>query len=256
MKARAFAIIFAALSVATASLAHADVIQGGSARVIFDGRLSPQELPRSGTAPVRVKVSAKIQPRAGKAPPQLQRLQIAINRHGHINARGLPVCSLDEIQPSTTEDALSKCRDSLVGTGIFSAKLLVSGPAPFPSDGKMYAFNSVLHGRPAILAHVYGTEPAPASYTIPFEVRQVKGTFGFVLEAAFPQFNSRQGYVSGLTLNLGRSFTYRGRRESYLSAGCPAPKGFSGAVFPFARASFVFKSRTLTSTLIRSCRAR
>lgn len=256
MMSRVVVIAIVALVTCGAALGHADVIQRGNARVIFNGKLSPQTLPRVGTAPARVAVSARIEPRPGKPPPQLRRIEIAINRHGRLNTRGLPVCSLDEIQPSTTEDALSKCRDALVGTGIFSAKLLVSGPSPFPSEGKMYAFNSVLHGRPAILAHVYGTEPAPASYTIPFEVRKAKGTFGFVLTAAFPELNARQGYVSGLTLNLGRSFSYHGKRESYIAAGCPAPKGFSEAVFPFARASFAFKSRTLTSTLTGHCRAR
>ena len=52
----------------------------------------------------------------------------------------------------------------------------------------------------------------------------------------------------------------RGRGEpapSYLSAGCPAPKGFPGATFPFAKASFAFAGKqALTSTLTRSCGAR
>jgi hypothetical protein len=256
MTVRVLAVLLAALLVGAAALAHADVIQRGNARVTFDGKLSPRKLPRSGVAPVRVAVSAKIEPRPGKTAPQLRRINIAINRHGHLNTKGLPICPLDEIQPSTTQDALSKCRSSLVGTGVFSAKLLVSGAAPFPSEGKIYAFNSVLHGRPAILAHVYGTSPAPVSYTIPFEVRKTKGTFGLLLSAAFPEVNSHAGYVSGLSLDLGRSFSYRGKRQSYLSAGCPAPDGFHSAVFSFARASFVFKSRTLSSTLTRSCQAR
>jgi hypothetical protein len=257
MKLRGIAAALVALSVSAGALAQADVIQRGNARVIFDGKLSPQKLPRSGTAPVRVAVSTKIEPLPGKAPPQLRRIEIAVNRYGSLDTRGLPLCSLDEIQPSTTEDALSKCRDALVGTGTFSAKLLVSGTAPFPSEGKIYAFNSRLHGRPAILAHVFGTKPAPVSYTIPFEVRKKsQGTYGLVLSAAFPQVNSRQGYVSGLSLDLGRNFSYRGKRQSYLSAGCPAPTGSHSAVFSFARASFVFKSRTLTSALTRSCRAR
>jgi hypothetical protein len=256
MRARTIAVALALACFGAATLAHAEPIQGGNARVIFDGKLSPHKLPRSGTAPVRVAVSAKIEPLPGKAPPQLQRIEIAINKHGHLNARGLPVCELDEIQPATTQDALSKCRKSLVGTGIFSAKLAVSGSAPFPSEGKMYAFNSVLHGRPAILAHVYGTNPAPVSYTIPFEVKRSKGTYGFVLTARFPQVNAKTGYVSGLSLDLGKNFSYRGKKQSYLSAGCPAPSGFRAALFPFARASFVFKSRTLTSTLARTCRVR
>jgi hypothetical protein len=256
MRSWAIALVLLPLSLGAVALAQPVVIQRGNARVIFDGQLSPHRLPRQGSAPVRVSVSTEIEPLAGKPAPQMRRMEIAINQYGHLNARGLPLCSLDEIQPSTTEDALAKCRDSLVGTGTFSAKLLVSGAAPFPSEGKMYAFNSRLHGRPAILAHVYGTKPAPVSYTIPFEVRKTKGTYGLVLSAAFPQVNSSQGYVSGLSLDLGRSFSYRGKSRSYLSAGCPAPSGVNLAVFPFARASFVFKSRTLSSTLIRTCQAR
>jgi hypothetical protein len=65
------------------------------------------------------------------------------------------------------------------------------------------------------------------------------------------------GYVTGISLNLGRSFSFHGKRHSYLSAGCPAPKGVSIVSFPFARASFGFAGgQTLTSVLTRSCRAR
>jgi hypothetical protein len=65
------------------------------------------------------------------------------------------------------------------------------------------------------------------------------------------------GFITGLSLKLGRSFTYRGSRHSYLSAGCPAPKGFPGALFPFAKAKLAFTGgKSLSSTLRRSCRAR
>jgi hypothetical protein len=257
MKARLIAVVLVGLTVGAAALAQAaDVVQRRDARVIFEGKLSPRSLPRSGTAPVRVAVSAKIESVKGHTPPQLRRIKIAINRHGHLNTRGLPICTLDEIQPATTEDALAKCREALVGTGYFSAKLLSTGPAPFPARGKMYAFNSVLHGRPAILAHVYGTDPAPVSYTIPFEVRKTKGTYGLLLTAKFAEVTSHNGYVKELSLNLARQFVFAGKRQSYLSAGCPTPPGLKIAPFSLARASFVFKSGTLTSTLAGSCRSR
>jgi len=42
-----------------------------------------------------------------------------------------------------------------------------------------------------------------------------------------------------------------------LTAGCPALKGFPGAVFPLARTSFGFAGgKTLTATLTRGCRVR
>lgn len=55
---------------------------------------------------------------------------------------------------------------------------------------------------------------------------------------------------------LGREFTVGGEPRSYLSAGCPAPTGFPGASFPFAKASLGFAGQTLSETLTRSCKAR
>ena len=61
--------------------------------------------------------------------------------------------------------------------------------------------------------------------------------------------------VTGLQMTLGRTFTSHGKKRSYLSAACPAPQGFPGATFPFAKASFAFAGQmTLGSTLTRSCK--
>lgn len=240
------------------SSAHSsEVTQRGNLRVSFHGRLTPHALPRSGAAPVKVSVGAKIATTNGSNPPQLRKITIAINRNGRFDPAGLPVCSLEQIQPTTTADALAACRASLVGEGSFSAKVLLPQQAPFPSEGKVFAFNGTYKGKPAILAHVYGPEPIPTSYTIPFSIGAAKGTFGTVLRASLPQVTSEWGYVTGLQITLGRTFSSHGKKRSYLSAGCPAPKGFPGAVFPFAKASFAFGGRgTLTSVLNRSCGAR
>jgi hypothetical protein len=245
------------LALGLTALAQAEITQRGDLRVAFGGSLTPHALPRSGTAPVKVAVGAKIATTNGSNPPQLRRISIAINRNGRFEPKGLPLCSLEQIQPTTTADALAACRASLVGEGSFSAKVLLPQQAPFPSAGKVYAFNGTYRGRAAILAHVYGTQPIPTSYTIPFQISRSKGTFGTVLSASLPQVTSEWGYVTGLQITLGRTFSSHGKRRSYLSAGCPAPKGFPGAVFPFAKASFAFGGRgTLTSVLNRSCGAR
>lgn len=253
-------LLAAALAVALAVPAApgvGEVIQRGDLRVSVDGELAPNRLPREGLAPVRVSVSVKIAGVEGAPPPQLQRIKIAINRHGRLDTIGLPVCRFDQIQPTTTADALAACRGSLVGEGRFSARLLISEQAPFPSGGKIYAFNGRYHGSPAILAHVYGTRPAPTSYTIPFLVRPGHGDFGTVLTADLPDVVGSAGYVTGFSLDLARGFSYRGARHSYLSAGCPAPAGFPGAVFVLARADFAFTDgRTVAAGLSRNCRVR
>jgi hypothetical protein len=257
-QAALLAVALLALSVVSlGALARAEVVQLGQLRVSFDGALKPNRLPRSGTAPVHVAVAAKIAPVGGAAQPQLRKITVAINRHGRFETKGLPRCRLDEIQPATTAHALAACRSSLVGEGTFTAKVLLAQQAPYPAFGDLHAFNGVLHGKPVIFAHVYGTEPVPTSYTITFALTPSKGTFGTVLTASLPQAIGDAGYVTGLTLNLGRSFSSHGHRRSYISAGCPAPPGFGLATFPFARATFGFDGgRTLTSTLTRTCRVR
>lgn len=60
-----------------------------------------------------------------------------------------------------------------------------------------------------------------------------------------------------LQMRLSRRYRAGGERRSYLSAGCPVPKGFSEFSFPLIRASFSFAGgKTLSSTLSKSCRAK
>ncbi len=250
----AVAICAAALGVATAT---AEIAQKGNLRVAFEGEIAPRALPRQGTAPIDVTIGGHITTTDRTPPPQLQEIEIGINRHGRLDYRGLPACQLKRLQPSSNKDALKACRASLVGEGSFSANVLIPGQAPFPSKGRVLAFNGRKGGKPVIFAHVYGTEPVPTSYTLPFEIRRAKGTFATVLHASLPEVTTDVGFVTGLSLNLDRRFRYRGKTRSYLAAGCPAPAGFPGAVFPLIRAAFSFGSGAiLSSTLTRSCTAR
>jgi hypothetical protein len=127
----------------------------------------------------------------------------------------------------------------------------------FPSDGRIVAFNAVVGGERAILAHIYDPEPLPITRIIVFHVRERGGTYGTTLSGSLPAAQNRWGYLKRISLTLHREFVYRGQRRSYLSAACEAPPGFPGATFPFAQASMRFADgRTLSSTLTRSCKVR
>jgi hypothetical protein len=246
------AVATLAAAVALAGLlvsgAPAEVAQKGGVRVSVTGEMSPSKLPRRGTAPVAVSLAGHIAPTKSGALPQLERIAVAINSHGRLQTRGLPVCRRGHIDPSTTAEALAACGPSLIGQGRFSANVKIPEQSPFPSKGKVLAFNGKLAGRPAIFAHVYGTEPVPTSYVLAFVVKRTKGTYGTLLEASLPGATGEWGYVTGISLKLKRS---------YLAAGCPAPAGFPGVVFPLMRTSFGFEGGpTLTSTLNRSCQVR
>lgn len=255
---RLVAFLTAAIALlALHSPAIAEVTQARGVRVLVNAKLSPTRLPRAGSAPVAVSVGGRIASTTAGGSPRLERMSVAINAHGTLLTRGLPHCRLGHIQPSTTAEALRACRSSLVGEGRFSANVQLPEQSPFPSEGKVLAFNGRLRGKPAIFAHIYGVQPVPTSYVLPFLIEKTGGTYGTLLEASFPRVTGEWGYVTGVSLSLARSFVYRGRQVGYLSAGCPAPAGFPGLVFPLLRTRFSFAGGpTLTSTLNRSCKVR
>jgi hypothetical protein len=187
----------------------------------------------------------------------LLRISLEINRNGHIDYKGLPRCHYKRIQPSNNREALEACGDSQVGTGFFSANVLLPEQSPFPSRGKILAFNGEVLGHPVIFAHIYGTKPVPTSFVLPFVVRHTNGKYATTLVAYLPKVKANWGFITGVKLKLHRTFRYRGRRHAYLSAACAAPKGFSSAVFSFARSEFVFAGgTTLAPKLTRTCKVR
>ncbi len=250
------ALALALAVLVAAAPAAAEVAQLNGVRVRFGGEFSPRELPRAAAAPVTVSLFTRITPLGDGPPPQLQRISIGISRSARIDPTGLPVCRIDDIQPSTSVKALQACRHSLVGSGHFYARVLLPEQAPFPSAGKILAFSGTYKGKPAILAHVYGTAPAPTATTIPFVLGPARGGFGQSLTARLPDVTSEWGYVTGLDLTLGRRHRWRGERRSYVVASCPASKGAGSAVFPFASARFGFDRFALDGPITRSCSVR
>lgn len=256
MRVRTVIAVMAAASAGLAGLAGAEVAQQDGVRVSFGGELTPGELPRSGSAPVKVSVEVSIAPEGGREMPRLRRISIAINRHGKIDSTGLPDCQDFEIQPSTSAKALQACRRSLVGRGRMEARLLLPEQAPLPSRGEILAFNGTYEGKPAILAHVYGTDPVPTSFTLPFVIKRSKGLFGTKLVATLPRTASNWGYITDIELTLQRRYRWGGKARSFAVAGCPAPRGFPSAVFPFAKATLGFEGKGLELVAVRTCRAR
>ena len=230
--------------------------QRGNLRVSFDAQLRPTRLPRHGTAPIAVTVSGRIATTDGTTPPQLRRIEIAINRNGRLDPTGLPSCRLEEIQPATTANALAACGDAKVGEGSVAADVVIPEQSPVPSAGRLVAFNGFEDGRPVIFAHVYGTKPIPTSYTLTLRIGRAKGKLATTLSADLPAVAANVAFITSISLKLERRYGYHGERRSYLSAGCPAPPGYPGAIFPLAKASFGFADgRSLGSTLVRSCKA-
>ena len=235
-----------------------EVTQRGSLRLSVNGKLSPKKLPRKGVAPISVSVGWNASTTDGSPLPKLKKIRIEINRHGRFEQTGLPTCPYNRIQPASSSRALANCREALVGQGSFSADIALKGQEPYATKGRLLVFNGEKGGKPVLFGQIYSPYPFATSFVIVFKVQKLgKGTYGTALSATLPKALASWGNLTGIEMKLSRRYSYNGKPHSYISAGCPAPKGFRSAVFPLARASFGFAGEgELSSTLTSTCQAK
>jgi hypothetical protein len=257
---RRWGLLAAALVVAlgAAGASRAEVAQEGKVLVAFDGGISPHALPRTGTAPVTVTIDSSFKSVDGsEPPPQLKTISIGINRRGRIFDQGLPTCRVRRIQPTTISAARRICGGAIVGSGHVQVLVNLENQPPFLFKGPMLVFNAKRSGGDRrLLAQVYGLKP-PSAFVLSFRIVKASGEFGTVIKTTLPQAASKWAYVTHFDMKLRRVYNYRGQQRSFVNAGCAAPEGFPGAVFPFARARFGFAGGELVeTTLIRDCKVR
>jgi hypothetical protein len=256
-KRLAVSVVLAVVLICGAALADAELVERGNLFVKFSGGIAPTNLPRHSNAPISVRVDGTVRTLSKDRPPALRFISIAINRGGRIETKGLPICRRSQIEAASSEQALRTCGAALVGTGRYSAGVAFPEQDTFPISGRILAFNTVVDGERAILAHVYGRKPYPNSRIFVFHIHNSSGTYGTVLTAALPASLNRNGYLKRIVLNLKRDYLYRGRKHSYLTAACAAPPNFTVGVFPFVKVGMTFADgRKLASTLIRTCTVR
>jgi hypothetical protein len=239
-------------------LAQAELSQSGNVRISFSGDFSPHALPRDRLAPVSIDVRGAIGTTDGSHPPAVRKIEIAINRHGLLSTQGLPACSSPLLQSTSTETALKRCRPALVGRGSFGANVAFPSATPVLATGKLLAFYGKSNGKQALLLHLYATAPVRATFVLPLTIsHNGNQLFGTVLSAKIPTLAGGIGSVTKIDLRIGRDYTYRGQRRSFISASCPAPAGFTGASFSLARGSFYFADgKKIETTLSRACKVR
>lgn len=236
--------------------AGGETVRQGALQVSFGGSVAPQPLPRSGSTPVSVAIRGSVRDLDGGPPPSLRRIAIEVNRIGVLDRQGLPVCPAGRLRAASTADALAACGPALVGEGHVGGVIVLPEQAPSEFGGRVVAFNGRLaDGGPAILAQLYTTRPAPLAFVLAFAIGRAHGAYGTRLVATVPAKTRRTAHITSFSLRLHRLFSVGGAQHSYLSAGCPAPEGFTSATFPLLRASYGFVGeKTVSDTLVRTCR--
>jgi hypothetical protein len=231
----------AALVLAGAAAAAAVVLRLPPLVVKADGGFTPTTLPKHGFAPIKLHGYGKITTEDGSIPPALETIVTWFDKHGAVETRGLPVCTMAKLRATDTRQARRNCGGAIVGKGFGKAIVYFPESAPISASSPITIFNGPRkRGNPTVLAHAYLRVPAPTTYVVPIEIQRVHaGRYGFKTVAKIPRIAGGAGVPVYGRLTIGREWTFRGRRLSYANAGCPDGRLQAKGQFRFDDGTFL-----------------
>ena len=238
MKARrAPLLVLAALLLLGAVIASAaaDTVRLGNLVITIDGAITPKALPKHEAAPIALDLSGSLKSSDGSHPPALKTLDLEFDRNGHLNTKGLPTCTTGKLQSTLTTQAKAACGDALVGEGKVSAEIAFPEQAPFNASGPLLIFNGAPKGgKQVLIFHVYAHVPAPTTFVTTALISKQGGKYGTRALVSIPTIVSGQGSLTSFEAKLKRTFTYKGEKQSLLTASCPTGTLYAHGTFGFA----------------------
>ncbi|MGH2973819.1 MAG: hypothetical protein ACRDLL_02990 [Solirubrobacterales bacterium] len=206
----------------TAPSTLAAVVRSEGIKVVANGAVRPFALPRTDDAPITLSGSVRISTDSGAPPPVLESIKLELDRHGSLDTVGLPVCTAGRLQATNVSQARKACSNAIVGEGVALAVLHFPDQMPVHISSPLTFFNGPdRHGDHTLLVHAYTTSPVPATFVVPIVIEPInRGELGYRVKADVPKIAGGDGTLLGVRFSVGRRWTYRGRRHSYVNARC------------------------------------
>lgn len=242
-----------AIASAFASSGLGQTVRVGNLEISIEGAVSPRKLPANAPAPIALELNGAIRTVDGAHPPALKTLTLRFDRHGHLDTRGLPTCTVGQVQDTLTARAKSVCGDALVGTGSASADIALPEQRPFGASGPLLIFNGKPKGgKTVLILHVHAHVPAPTTFVTTAVIERSRGTYGTTALVRIPTIVSGQGSLTGFRARIRRTWSLRGERKSLLLASCPGGSLRAQGTFDFVTGETVAGSVTTSCTTERA----
>jgi hypothetical protein len=243
-----------ALIVAASALAKPEVVRVGNLFLRDNGGISPSKLPRHEQVPIAAKLNARIGAVDGSHPPAIESVIADFDKSIEVNAEGLPVCSQAQLVARSTTDAKKACPDAIVGSGEAEVEVAFPEQEPIDAKGPIFLFNGGVHGDTTLLfIHAYVNVPAPTAVVATAKITHIhRGHFGLHTVSSIPKIAGGAGSVTSFKLTVDRTFTYEGKKRSYLTASCPTGVYFAEGKVRFSDATVLKITHALPCTPLGS----
>jgi hypothetical protein len=228
------------------------VVRAGNLVLELNGGVAPKALPKKRMAPVALRISGDISTVDGSHPPAARTVTADFDKHGRVNARGLPVCRSGQLQSRNTAAAKAACPKAIVGSGKTTVRVQFPEQRPFYASGPLVLFNGGVRGKVTTMyIHAYVSVPAPTAIVTPVKIKSIrKGRFGTRAIARIPKIAGGSGSVTRFAMKIQRNFRYKGKKQSYLLARCANGRFFAQGDVAFADGTRV------SGTVVRGCRSK
>lgn len=248
----AIALLVAVALIATSAVASGLTLQVGNIVVDADGGFSPKVLPEHQDAPITLHGGGRLSTVSGQLPPILKTITILFDRHGSVDTTGLPRCSKGKLVATDTAQARANCPTSIVGKGQGTAVVKFPEQPPIKASSPLTLFNGPpKHGNPTVLAHAYLSAPVSTTFVVSIVIEKIhQGVYGYRTEATIPPIAGGAGIPISGSLKIGRKWTYKGVKHSYVNARCETGHLQAQGEFTFSDGTY------LTGTFLRPCQVR
>jgi hypothetical protein len=190
----------------------------------IEASVTPKSLYKKTASPATLNVEVKTGKSDGGVPSPPAHDIIDFDQNLSLATKGLPTCTATQLQNTTTEAAELACGKAKIGSG--SATTLLPLSVLYTEPTKVTAFNGAPQGgKPVVLLHAYGTLPLQTTLVLVGVVSNYgKEGYGPRLDVSIPPIAGGVGVITDFKVKIQKSWTYKGKKMSFVNAKCPASK--------------------------------
>jgi hypothetical protein len=218
----AVGVVLGLLAIVATANAFKVTVRAGNLILEAEGDFTPKALPKHENAPIITHGGGKLSTVSGELPPILDTFVLEFDKHGALDTTGIPFCTRGKLVATDVAAARRACKDAIVGEGFGSAVVKFPEQGPIKVGSPITLFNGPKKGSDyTIIAHAHLDYPGPTTFIVPIVIEKIhKGVYGYRVKVTIPKIAGGYGHPISGSATVGRKWTYKGKKHSYINARC------------------------------------